>query len=193
MTTISVKEQAEALVAQADALRGKLLEERKQLLVEIAAIDEILAKLPGASLHPSPVSMEEWRIRKRVLQATEVGRQGAPINSRDILHVVAVYYGFKTAELRGTARHASVSHARHVAMYVARKLTAESFPELAESFGGRDHTTVIAAVRKIEEKMSEDAELGDEVSAIEGAVREAQAMRSEKPVLPTSSESGSDA
>ena len=174
---MSVKDEADALVAQADTLRGRLLEDRQRLLTELAAIDEVLRRLPGARSHPSPVSLDEWRQRKRALQATDVGRTGSPINSRDILHAAALYYGMRVADLSGQGRHASVARARHVAMYVARKLTAESFPELAMTFGGRDHTTVIAAVRKIDELAAEDVELRDDIAAVETAVREAMVVR----------------
>ena len=174
---MSAREEADALVAQAETLRGKLLEERQQLLTEIAAIDDILTRLPGARQFPSPVSMEEWRQRKRALKASEVGREGMPINSKDILHATALYYGMTAAALTGPARHASVARARHVAMWISRKLTPESFPELGMTFGSRDHTTVISAVRKIDEQLPEDAELRDDIATIESTIREAQASR----------------
>ena len=174
---MSVKEEADALVAQADTLRSRLLEDRKRLLTELSELDEVLRRLPGARQHPSPVSLDEWRLRKRALQVTDVGREGVPIDSRDILHATAMYYGLTVADLKGPARHASVTRARHVAMWVSRKVTAESFPELGMTFGSRDHTTVIAAVRKIDEQTSEDAELRDDLATIEKAVREAQDAR----------------
>lgn len=178
---MTAKEEAEALVAQADTLRGRLLEERKKALDEVIAIDEILSRLPGASQHPPPASLDEWRIRRRALQAIEIGRQGTPIGSQDIIHATAVFYGLTVAALKGSDRHAKVARARHVAMYAARKLTSESFTELGASFGGRDHTTVIAAVQKIEELLPEDVELRDELAFVDKAIREAQALRAKPP------------
>lgn len=178
---MSAKDEADALVAQADTLRGRLLEDRKRLLTELSELDEVLRRLPSARQHPGPVSLDEWRLRKRALQAADIGRQGAPINSRDILHATALYYGTTAANLQGPARHASVTRARHVAMWISRKVTSESFPELGMTFGSRDHTTVIAAVRKIDEQTAEDAELRDDLVFIEKAVREAQEVRKLAP------------
>lgn len=67
-----------------------------------------------------------------------------------IIQTVANYYSVSVKEMKGTARKRSIATPRHVAMYLAKTLTEASYPTLGERFGGRDHTTVLSAVQKIE-------------------------------------------
>ena len=167
---MSSKEEAHALLAQAETVRARLLADRQELLDRVVEIDVLLSRLPGAEQHPAPVSLDEWSVRRARLAATTIGRGGQPVNSRDVAHVVASFYGTKVTALLGPDRHVTIARARHVAMFLARKLTRESFPELGGYFGSRDHTTVIAAVRKIEEQLAVDPELRLEVTEIEQAL-----------------------
>ncbi|MEZ5918881.1 MAG: helix-turn-helix domain-containing protein [Alphaproteobacteria bacterium] len=61
--------------------------------------------------------------------------------------------------MHSARRARNVARPRQVAMYLAKQLTARSLPEIGRKFGGRDHTTVMHAVRKIEELMEEDAQI----------------------------------
>ncbi len=177
MTT--AKEDVDALMLQAEVLRGRLLEERQKLLAQVEEIDAQLGRLLGAAEHPAPVSLDVWRARRRTVLATDVGRVGQPINGKDIMHAVAMYYGLAVTQLQGPERFPSITRGRHVAMYLAKKLTPESYPELGMLFGNRDHTTVVGAVKKIEEKRGADPELNREVDTLEAVIREAQAARGE--------------
>ena len=67
-----------------------------------------------------------------------------------VIQTVANYFNVSVKELKGPARKRSISTPRHVAMYLAKVLTESSYPTLGERFGGRDHTTVLSAVQKIE-------------------------------------------
>ena len=69
---------------------------------------------------------------------------------------VCEYYGIKLSDLNSAKRQKSVTTARHVAMYICKKLTTKSLPDIGKSFGGKDHATVIHAVRKINEKIAAD-------------------------------------
>ena len=62
---------------------------------------------------------------------------------------VASHFNFKVAELRGHRRHRTLANARAIAMYLARELTRSSFPEIGQRFGGKDHSTVIYAHRRV--------------------------------------------
>ncbi len=84
---------------------------------------------------------------------------------------VAGYFDIKLGDLKGPKRHRAVSHPRMVAMYLARQLTSMSYPEIGSRFGGKDHSTVISAVRKIERVMKEDAALRSVVHTIEDRLR----------------------
>jgi len=73
-----------------------------------------------------------------------------------IISAVTDYYGVKLSELQSKKRHRSISVPRQVCMYLARKRTGYSLEEIGGYFGGRDHTTVLHAVRSIDEKLERD-------------------------------------
>jgi chromosomal replication initiator protein len=85
---------------------------------------------------------------------------------------VAGYFDVKLHELKGPKRHRAVAHPRMIAMYLARKLTNMSFPEIGSRFGGKDHSTVISAVRKIERLCAEDPTTRSVVGTIENHLRQ---------------------
>jgi chromosomal replication initiator protein len=85
---------------------------------------------------------------------------------------VASYFGVKLHDLKGPKRHRAVAHPRMVAMYLARRLTAMSYPEIGSRFGGKDHSTVISAVRKIERLCATDPAQRSVVSTLEGHLRQ---------------------
>lgn len=81
----------------------------------------------------------------------------------NIQRVVAEYYKIKVSDLHSKRRSRSVARPRQVAMYLAKDLTNHSLPEIGESFGGRDHTTVLHACRKIKELLEEDVDIAEDV------------------------------
>ncbi len=80
---------------------------------------------------------------------------------------VAAHFDLPLADLLSARRLRTIVLPRQVAMYLCKKLTPRSFPDIARRFGGKDHTTVMYAVRKIEGMLAEDAKLAADVSAIE--------------------------
>ena len=70
-------------------------------------------------------------------------------NVDDIQKAVCAYFGVKLSELKGKRRHRAVSFPRQIAMFLCRERLGTSYPEIGQRFGGKDHTTVISAVRKI--------------------------------------------
>jgi chromosomal replication initiator protein len=85
---------------------------------------------------------------------------------------VASYFDIKLHDLRGPKRLHSVARPRMIAMYLARKLTGSSFPEIGSRFGGKDHSTVISAVKKIEGLITQDANLRSVVTTLESHLRQ---------------------
>jgi chromosomal replication initiator protein len=86
----------------------------------------------------------------------------------DIQRAVCDYYSIRLADLKSHRRHRAVSFPRMVAMYLCRQRLGTSFPELGDRFGGKDHTTVMSAVRKIDGLIkSEDPAVVNAVEAIE--------------------------
>ena len=84
----------------------------------------------------------------------------------DIQRRVAEHYGLKLGDMLSARRAVEVARPRQVAMYLAKKLTPRSLPEIGRRFGGRDHTTVMHAVKRIDELRAKDPELDGDVAAL---------------------------
>ena len=84
----------------------------------------------------------------------------------NIQRVVADQYKLKISDLLSKRRSRSVARPRQVAMFLAKELTSHSLPEIGEAFGGRDHTTVMHAVNRIEELSIEDSLLADDIELL---------------------------
>jgi chromosomal replication initiator protein len=94
------------------------------------------------------------------------------IRVEDILRIVAKHYGVSRADLLSSRRTANVVRPRQIAMYLAKTLTLRSLPEIGRRFGGRDHTTVLHAVRKIEGLVQGDKGLAEEIEALKRQLQE---------------------
>ncbi|CAA2136485.1 Chromosomal replication initiator protein DnaA [Hyphomicrobium sp. ghe19] len=88
------------------------------------------------------------------------------IKIEDILRIISRHYGVSKGDLLSQRRHRSVVWPRQIGMYLAKHLTARSLPEIGRRFGGRDHTTVLHAIRKIEGEISKNPNLGDELEEL---------------------------
>lgn len=88
----------------------------------------------------------------------------------EIQRKVAEHYNIRMTDMHSARRARNVARPRQVAMYLAKQLTARSLPEIGRKFGGRDHTTVMHAVRKIEELMNDDAQISQDVEIIRRAL-----------------------
>lgn len=88
------------------------------------------------------------------------------IHVAEIQHAVAKHYGLTMADLRGPGRKRVFIAPRHVAMYLARRMTPQSFRQIGSRFGGRDHTTVLSACQKIKRLRASDPQLSEDISAI---------------------------
>ena len=91
------------------------------------------------------------------------------------MEIVADYYSIKVSELKSKRRTRNITFPRQIAMYLARDLTESSLPEIGQAFGGRDHSTVIHAIEKIESELKLDPSLQSTVTepgAIESSCRQ---------------------
>ena len=79
---------------------------------------------------------------------------------------VAEHFNIRLGEMTSARRARAVARPRQVAMYLAKQLTTRSLPEIGRKFGGRDHTTVMHAVRKIEELKLSDRALAEDVELL---------------------------
>ncbi len=91
----------------------------------------------------------------------------------NIIDGVVDYYGVKLTDLQSKRRQKSIAHPRQVCMYLARKHTRYSLEEIGGYFGGRDHTTVMHAVRTIERKRNDDEQLSRVIEALEQRFQQA--------------------
>ncbi len=94
------------------------------------------------------------------------------VRIEDIQRIVARHYNVSRQELVSNRRTRVIVKPRQIAMYLSKTLTPRSFPEIGRRFGGRDHTTVLHAVRKIEELIAADTKLSHEVELLKRLINE---------------------
>ena len=93
------------------------------------------------------------------------------ISVENIQKTVADFYKIKVADMHSKKRPANIAKPRQIAMYLAKELTQKSLPEIGEMFGGRDHTTVLHAVRKILAERASDPDLNQHLHVLEQTLR----------------------
>lgn len=111
-----------------------------------------------AHLTGNPITMESARKALSGLIAV----QGRRISTDNIQKTVAEYYNVSLSDLLSKSRSRSVVHPRHIAMYLAKELTEKSLPEIASTFGNRNHTTVMHAYRKIKGLLETDLKIRED-------------------------------
>jgi chromosomal replication initiator protein len=99
-------------------------------------------------------------------------REPRRVKIEDIQRLVANHYNVTRADILSSRRTATVVRPRQIAMYLAKSLTLRSLPEIGRRFGGRDHTTVLHAVRKIEGMVTTDQELAGEIDHLKRMLQE---------------------
>jgi chromosomal replication initiator protein len=88
------------------------------------------------------------------------------ISPDTILKAVSEHYGVKISDLRSGRKHKVIALPRQIAMYLMREMTSCSFPDIGQRFGGRDHSTVMYAVKMIEKKSKDDVSLRNSIEAL---------------------------
>jgi chromosomal replication initiator protein len=96
---------------------------------------------------------------REVLGDAAAAKPSAPITVEAVQKAVAAHFSVRLADLKGPRRHKGIARPRMIAMYLSRELTGSSFPEIGLRFGGKDHSTVINACRRMASMKEEDAEL----------------------------------
>ena len=97
--------------------------------------------------------------------------QNRQISVENIQKTVAEFYNIKVADMYSKRRPANIARPRQIAMYLAKELTQKSLPEIGELFGGRDHTTVLHAVRKIAQERGSDPECNHQLHVLEQTLK----------------------
>jgi len=124
------------------------------------AVNRLLAH---ASLNGAPLSMETSERAIRDLVRTPEPKK---IKIEDIQKLVASHFNVSRADILSSRRTATVVRPRQIAMYLSKLLTPRSLPEIGRRFGGRDHTTVLHAVRKIQGLVTADGTLSEEIELL---------------------------
>lgn len=93
------------------------------------------------------------------------------ITIEDIQKQVAAHYHIKMADMHSARRSRAIARPRQVAMYLAKKLTSRSLPEIGRKFGGKDHTTVMHAVKRIEELKQQDHAIAEDIDILVRLIR----------------------
>jgi chromosomal replication initiator protein len=99
-------------------------------------------------------------------------REPKRVKIEDIQRIVARHFNVSRADILSARRTATVVRPRQIAMYLAKVLTLRSLPEIGRRFGGRDHTTVLHAVRKIDGLLKSDNTLADDVDLLKRMLSE---------------------
>ncbi len=148
-------------IADADAL-GELANRIDANVRQLhGALTRVLAH---ASLMARPLS------RELIAEVIPQGRSAQASSVEEIQQRVAEGYGISRAELVGSSRAATPLRARQVAIFLTRELTDLSLPQIGRLYGGRDHSTVLNSLRRVEAGLTADSELADRVQDLRGAI-----------------------
>ncbi len=139
-------------------------------------IDRNIRELEGALIRvtafaslnraPTDVALAEVVLRDLIPE------NGAPqITPGSIIGITAAYFGLSVEDLCGSSRSRVLVNARQIAMYLCRELTEQSLPKIGQAFGGRDHTTVMHAERKIRNLMGERRSVYNQVTELTGRIK----------------------
>lgn len=154
---VEVPEAVIDFVARAVATNGRDLE---------GAANRLVAhnQLTGA---PISIEMAETVLRDLLKQ-----REARRVRIEDIQRVVARHYSIPKTDLVSARRTQAIVRPRQIAMYLAKVMTPRSLPEIGRRFGGRDHTTVLHAVRKIDELAKTDSRLADDIELLKRQIED---------------------
>ncbi|MBU4612297.1 chromosomal replication initiator protein DnaA, partial [Achromobacter sp. GG226] len=140
----------------------------KHLRSNVRELEGALRKvLAYARFHGRPISVEVCKEALKDLLSVSNGQ----LTVENIQKTVADFYKMKVADMYSKRRPANIALPRQIAMYLAKELTQKSLPEIGDLFGGRDHTTVLHAVRKITEARTKQAELNHNLHVLEQTLK----------------------
>jgi chromosomal replication initiator protein len=160
-----------AIVQKKARMRGLTLPDDVVCYVA-AKVENNTRELEGAITRIQGMAMlQNGKIDMELARAA-LGETGTPeqrrITIQQIIDAVTTYYNVRTSDLQSKKRHKSIAFPRQVCMFFARKHTRYSLEEIGGYFGGRDHTTVLHAVRTVTEDVKQDPQVAEQINHIEG-------------------------
>lgn len=134
----------------------------------IRALEGNLIKLSAyVDIHKRDLDLDIVKEQLKIQDNPEIDR---PVGLEEVAKAVALFFKIPLADLKSKSRSKEIAHARHIAMYLSRKIIRATQQEIGFYFGGRDHTSVIHASQKIHEQIESDKELLKTIGQIEKTI-----------------------
>ena len=149
-----------------------------QLQGSVREIEGLVSRLRAASNHQS-LPLDDGVVETMI--TPYLSRRG-PIDLDVVIDTVAWVHGLTRDELLSRDRSRRVAWPRHIAAYMCRKLTAASLPEIGHALGGRNHTSILRAVRSVAERQSGDASFAAKLQQMEKMLGTSPSLRGRMPV-----------
>jgi len=139
----------------------------KNIRSNVRELEGTLVRLSAqANLMEQPITVE---MAREMLDRMNIDHD-REVDVDHIIRQVAQYFDIAATDIKGSRRTRAISKPRQYAMYLARKHTDHSYPELGRKFGGKDHTTVLAACQKLEDLVDEDQQMDDLMADLESDI-----------------------
>lgn len=157
-------------IVQRLAAREQVIMSQRAMILLAQTVVQNVRELEGTFLRLAACadlrneSIDEAFVRRELDR--QRGAESGVITVESIQEAVSSYFSLRVSDLKGPRRHRSVARPRMLAMYLSRELTGASFPEIGNQFGGKDHTTVMNACRRIPTLADQDSELRSAVESL---------------------------
>jgi chromosomal replication initiator protein len=165
-------------ILQKKAAQERLLAPPDVLEFIASRISASIRELEGALIRVTAFaslnrSVVDLALAEEVLRDFIPDGPGPELTADQIMESTSEYFGVSMDDLRGQSRSRVLVNARQVAMYLCRELTDLSLPRIGQAFGGRDHTTVMHADRKIRQQMAERRSLFNQIAELTNRIKQA--------------------
>ena len=165
-----------AIIDKKLEIQGKSIpQDVKELIAKtfqsnVRELEGALSKMIGyADLMHKELTLD---IAKEQLSDSISSNENSIITVETIQKVVSDYYNISVSDLKSERRNKTILIPRHIAIYLSRKITEYSLMEIGEEFGGRDHTTVMNSINKIENQLKIDPMIGETIKILEKQIKE---------------------
>ena len=172
----SIEHRIAILLSKADELGLRLGDEVAEYIAKhakrnVRELEGALHRINAfAALQGEPITLD---LAKRTFKDV-LGEPPRRITIEAIQRTVAEHFKLRVSDLKSKRRQRAFAHPRQIAMFLSRKLTNASYPEIGDKFGGKDHTTVMHNVRKIEVNIDKDLDLKAHIEALERQLEQLQ-------------------
>jgi chromosomal replication initiator protein len=153
------------------AVNGSVLEFLAARLTESGReLEGAITRIYAAyQLTAEPVTVET---AEHIVRDLMRGKEPKRVKIDDILRIVSKHYGISRGDILSQRRNRSIVWPRQIGMYLAKNMTTRSLPEIGRRFGGRDHTTVLHAIRKIDGQIKENPGLQEEIDILKRLLKD---------------------